>query len=202
MASQPVTTASLECREESQDSQLILEALRAELGVPSVSASAEPQRPAGLARPLQAARQAAKGARLQHHGAESECWSATIQPDNHSKLTASSSHPQQSANSPVQPFSLTCPDNDHDRSREQTSIRPKLSLPHDKQSQTPECLPLAQHGYVNHVRAKFDSPRLLPCSNSISRDHLLFPRHRRRRRRSRARQSTNRNRQNAAQTSA
>ena len=160
MASQPVTTASLECREESQDSQLILEALRAELGVPSVSASAEPQRPAGLGRPLQAARQAAKGARLQYHGAESECWSATIQPDNHSKLTASSSHYQQSASSPVQPFSLTCPDNDHDRSREQTSIRPKLSLPHDKQSQTPECLPLAQHGYVNHVRQDWIIPVL------------------------------------------
>ncbi|OAA80516.1 brct domain containing protein [Akanthomyces lecanii RCEF 1005] len=99
MASQPVTTASLECREESQDSQLILEALRAELGVPS------------------------------------------------------------SASSPFQPFSLTCPDNGQDRSREQTSIRPKLSLPYDKQSQTPECLPLAQHGYVNHhIQRSFTLP--------------------------------------------
>lgn len=43
MASQQTTTASVEGKEESQDSQLILEALRAELGVPLVSASAEPR---------------------------------------------------------------------------------------------------------------------------------------------------------------
>ncbi|KAJ3491219.1 hypothetical protein NLG97_g5630 [Lecanicillium saksenae] len=39
MASQPMTATSLEGREESQDSQLILEAIRADLGVPSSATS-------------------------------------------------------------------------------------------------------------------------------------------------------------------
>ncbi|OAQ99506.1 hypothetical protein LLEC1_01696 [Akanthomyces lecanii] len=175
MASQPVHAASLDAREESQDSQLILEALRAELGVPLVSASAGPQRPAGLVRPLQAARQAPK-ARLQlsHHGAEPECWLARLQRDHHAKLTAFSSQSQQSASSPVQRFSLTCPDNDRVRSREQKPRRPNPSLPHEKQSQTPECLSLAHHGDLTpHIQRSFTLPPPPPPPPPKSRPSII-----------------------------
>lgn len=87
MASQPATTASLERREESQDSQLILEALRAELGVPSVSATAEPQRPQGLqAWPdpcKRLARQQKPGCGFMEP--KLNCWSARLQRHHHSK---------------------------------------------------------------------------------------------------------------------
>lgn len=146
-------------KEESQDSQLILDALRAELGVPSVSERAEVRRARWATGDLQAAYRAPanrpEAVQLPSKPPAKLCSGILASKNAIARQTVKADHINsptlQIASSPVQHLPLTCADSKGDGE----SRRSKLSLHkhyrHENQSQTPAFLSLTTGGYLTQV---------------------------------------------------
>lgn len=146
-------------KEESQDSQLILDALRAELGVPSVSERAGERRAQWATGDLQATYRApanhSEAIQLPIKPPAELCTAVFASKNAIARQTVKAdrinSPTLQIATSPVQTLPLACADNKGDGESRRSELSLHSHHRHESQSQTSACLSLTPGCYITHV---------------------------------------------------